>query len=96
MRTIPPPALIAIDMNTGKLVWEDNSVFEKILHGQWASPTVARIGGVDGSSQQQRTRVVISRTSLSPTFFVLDVRDRPQVLKQILEPPVAQHHRVAA
>src|SRR5713101_6940648 len=29
-----------------KVVWEDNSVGEKILHGQWASPTVAKIGGV--------------------------------------------------
>ena len=27
--------------------WEDNSVGEKILHGQWASPTVGKIGGVD-------------------------------------------------
>jgi outer membrane protein assembly factor BamB len=38
------PALIAVNKNTGKLVWEDNSVFDKILHGQWSSPTVAKIG----------------------------------------------------
>jgi outer membrane protein assembly factor BamB len=41
------PSIIALDKATGKLVWEDNSVGEKILHGQWASPTVGRIGGVD-------------------------------------------------
>jgi len=41
------PSIIAIDRTTGKLVWEDNSVGEKILHGQWASVTVGRIGGVD-------------------------------------------------
>ncbi|HEY2932861.1 MAG TPA: PQQ-binding-like beta-propeller repeat protein [Acidobacteriota bacterium] len=41
------PSIIALNKNTGKLVWEDNSVGERILHGQWASPTVARIGGVD-------------------------------------------------
>jgi outer membrane protein assembly factor BamB len=41
------PAIIAVNKKTGKLVWEDNSVFDKILHGQWASPTVGRIGGVD-------------------------------------------------
>jgi outer membrane protein assembly factor BamB len=41
------PAIIAINKKTGKLVWEDNSVFDKILHGQWSSPTVAKIGGVD-------------------------------------------------
>ena len=41
------PAIIAINKKTGKLVWEDNSVFDKILHGQWSSPTVAKLGGVD-------------------------------------------------
>ena len=41
------PALIAINKTTGKLVWEDNSVGDKILHGQWSTPTVGRIGGVD-------------------------------------------------
>ena len=30
----------------GKLVWEDNSVSDRILHGQWCSPTVGTIGGV--------------------------------------------------
>ncbi|HLL72076.1 MAG TPA: PQQ-binding-like beta-propeller repeat protein [Pyrinomonadaceae bacterium] len=41
------PAIIALNKTTGKLVWEDNSVFDKILHGQWSSPTVAKLGGVD-------------------------------------------------
>ena len=40
------PAIIAVNKKTGKLVWEDNSVQERILHGQWASPTVGTIGGV--------------------------------------------------
>lgn len=40
------PAIIALNKNTGKLVWEDNSVEERILHGQWSTPTVGRIGGV--------------------------------------------------
>src|SRR5688572_1320893 len=40
------PSIIAIDKNTGKLVWEDNSVGEKILHGQWSPPSVGTIGGV--------------------------------------------------
>jgi outer membrane protein assembly factor BamB len=40
------PAIIAVDKTTGKLVWEDNSVGEKILHGQWSSPAVGTIGGV--------------------------------------------------
>jgi outer membrane protein assembly factor BamB len=38
------PAIIAVDKTTGKLVWEDNSVGEKILHGQWSSAAVGQIG----------------------------------------------------
>jgi outer membrane protein assembly factor BamB len=40
------PAIIAVDKKTGKVLWEDNSVGEKILHGQWSSPAVGKIGGV--------------------------------------------------
>ena len=40
------PSIIAINKETGKLVWEDNSVEERILHGQWSTPSVATIGGV--------------------------------------------------
>ncbi len=41
------PAIIAINKTTGKLVWEDNSVEDRILHGQWSTPSVGKIGGVD-------------------------------------------------
>ena len=41
------PAIIAIDKLTGELVWVDNSVGDRILHGQWASPTVGNIDGID-------------------------------------------------
>ena len=40
------PSLIAIDRITGKLVWEDNSVGDRILHGQWSTPAVGNVGGV--------------------------------------------------
>ncbi len=40
------PAIIAIDRVTGELLWEDASPGDKILHGQWSTPTVATIGGV--------------------------------------------------
>jgi outer membrane protein assembly factor BamB len=40
------PAVIAVDKNTGKLVWEDNSVNDKILHGQWSTPAAGTIGSV--------------------------------------------------
>ena len=41
------PAIIALNKTTGKLVWEDNSVEDRILHGQWSTPSVGKIGGVD-------------------------------------------------
>ncbi|MFN7921552.1 MAG: PQQ-binding-like beta-propeller repeat protein [Bryobacteraceae bacterium] len=40
------PALIAVNKKTGKVVWEDNRVGERILHGQWSSPSVGRIGDI--------------------------------------------------
>jgi outer membrane protein assembly factor BamB len=40
------PAIIAINKKTGKKVWEDNSVGDRILHGQWSSPSVGKIGDV--------------------------------------------------
>jgi outer membrane protein assembly factor BamB len=40
------PAIIALNRHTGKLVWEDNSVGDRILHGQWSAPSVGTIGGV--------------------------------------------------
>src|SRR6188508_2074057 len=40
------PSIIALNKNTGKLVWEDNSPEDRILHGQWSTPAVGTIGGV--------------------------------------------------
>ncbi|HQZ18220.1 MAG TPA: PQQ-binding-like beta-propeller repeat protein [Vicinamibacteria bacterium] len=40
------PSIIAVNRRTGKLVWQDNSVGERILHGQWSSPAAGSIGGV--------------------------------------------------
>ncbi len=40
------PAIIAIKKESGELSWEDNSVEDRILHGQWSTPSVGRIGGV--------------------------------------------------
>ena len=39
------PAIFAVDKKTGKVVWEDASPGDKILHGQWAAATVAEVGG---------------------------------------------------
>jgi outer membrane protein assembly factor BamB len=41
------PSIIAVNKKTGKLAWEDNSVGDKILHGQWSSAAVGKIGDVN-------------------------------------------------
>src|SRR3984957_9661867 len=38
------PAIIALNKKSGKLIWEDNPVHDKILHGQWSSAAVGKIG----------------------------------------------------
>jgi outer membrane protein assembly factor BamB len=40
------PSFFAVDKNTGKVLWTDNSPGINILHGQWSSPAVAVIDGV--------------------------------------------------
>ena len=40
------PSIIAVEIESGKLKWEDNSVGDRILHGQWSTPAVGDIGGV--------------------------------------------------
>lgn len=40
------PSFIAVNKNTGRVVWQDNSPGEGILHGQWSSPAFAVVDGV--------------------------------------------------
>jgi outer membrane protein assembly factor BamB len=40
------PAIVALELATGKLVWEDASPGDRILHGQWSTPAVGTIDGV--------------------------------------------------
>jgi outer membrane protein assembly factor BamB len=40
------PSFLAVNRNTGKVVWQDHSPGEAILHGQWSSAALATIDGV--------------------------------------------------
>jgi outer membrane protein assembly factor BamB len=40
------PSFIAVNKNTGKLVWKDSSPGDKIMNGQWANPAAAEVNGV--------------------------------------------------
>ncbi|NQV24939.1 MAG: PQQ-binding-like beta-propeller repeat protein [Rhodopirellula sp.] len=45
---LPAPnaaSFVALDRNTGELLWSDKSPGANILHGQWSSPTVAEFNG---------------------------------------------------
>jgi outer membrane protein assembly factor BamB len=42
------PSFMAVNKNTGDVIWTDNTPFDKVLHGQWGS---AAIGIVDGKAQ---------------------------------------------
>ena len=39
------PSFIALDRNTGELLWTDKSPGKNILHGQWSSPTIGTFNG---------------------------------------------------
>ncbi len=41
------PSFLAVDARTGKVVWQRSDPGERILHGQWSSPALGRIGGAD-------------------------------------------------
>jgi len=39
------PSFMAVDKNSGKVLWTDASPGDNILHGQWSSPAYAVLGG---------------------------------------------------
>jgi outer membrane protein assembly factor BamB len=40
------PSFLAVNKNTGKVVWQDNSPGSNILHGQWSSPALGEVNGL--------------------------------------------------
>ncbi len=40
------PTFVALDKNSGKVIWTDNSPGANVLHGQWSSPAYAVLDGV--------------------------------------------------
>ena len=73
------PAIIALNKNTGKLVWEDNSVEDRILHGQWSTPSVGKIGGVVQVVQRAGRRLG-ARLRSADRQEALGVRHQPEGL----------------
>ena len=44
--SVNAPSFIAMDKNTGEVLWTDGSPGPNILHGQWSSPAVGELAGV--------------------------------------------------
>lgn len=40
------PSFIAVDKNTGKVLWQDKSPGTNVLHGQWSAPAIGVFDGV--------------------------------------------------
>ena len=40
------PSFLAVNKHTGKVVWQDSSPGDRILHGQWSSPALGEVNGV--------------------------------------------------
>ena len=94
------PGVIALDKATGKLVWEDNpTVGEKILHGQWSSPAVGRIGDtlqvVIGQGDGW-VRGFDAKTGKRLWEFDLNPKDSvwPKTRNEVISTPVIQNNIV--
>ena len=37
--------MVCINKNTGELVWEQNYPEDRVLHGQWSSPSMGIVNG---------------------------------------------------
>jgi outer membrane protein assembly factor BamB len=93
------PALIAIDKVTGELAWEDNSVTDKILHGQWSTPSVGNIGGVDQVVSAQGdgwVRGYEVKTGKKLWEFDMNPKDSvwPKTRNEVISTPVIYDNKV--
>lgn len=41
------PVFVALNKNTGAVLWTDNSPGSNVMHGQWSSPACGLLGGVE-------------------------------------------------
>ena len=93
------PSIIALNKNTGKLVWEDNSVGDRILHGQWSTPSVGKIAGVDQVISAQGdgwVRGYEPQTGKKLWEFDLNPKQAvwPKDRNEVIATPVIYHDRI--
>ena len=93
------PSIIALNKRTGKLVWEDNSVGDRILHGQWSTPAVGNVEGVDQVVMGQGDGWVRGYEALTGKKlweFDMNPKDSvwPKTRNSIISTPVIYDNRV--
>ena len=87
------PAIIAVNKDTGKVVWEDASPGDRILHGQWSTPSVGRVGDVDMVVMGQGdgfVRGYVAQTGEKLWEFDMNPKDSvwPKTRNEIISTPV--------
>ena len=97
------PSFIAVNKNTGELVWESDLPGENILHGQWSNPAYAEINGVpqvilpggDGwvYSLEPETGKLIWKFDCNPKDSVWELGGRG-TRNAIISTPVIYNNRV--
>jgi outer membrane protein assembly factor BamB len=93
------PAIIAVNKNNGELVWEDNSVEDRILHGQWSTPSYGKIGGVDMIVSAQGDGWVRGYEALTgKKLWEFDTNPKdsvwPRTRNEVIATPVIYQNRV--
>ena len=93
------PSIVAIHKDTGAWVWEDNSVEDRILHGQWSTPSVGEIGGVVQVVSAQGdgwVRGYVAETGEKLWEFDTNPKDSvwPRTRNEVISTPVIYANRV--
>ncbi len=94
------PAIIALNKTTGKLVWEDNSVEDRILHGQWSTPTVGRSAASVQVDLRRRATAgsAATRRRSGKKLWEFDTNPKdsvwPRTRNEIIATPVIYENRV--
>jgi len=92
------PSIIALNKSTGELLWEDNSVEDRILHGQWSTPSVGRIGGVVQVVSAQGDGWVRGYTLEGMKLWEFDTNPKdsvwPRTRNELIATPVIVEDRV--
>ena len=93
------PSIVAINRDTGEWVWEDNSVEDRILHGQWSTPSVGEIDGVVQVVSAQGdgwVRGYVAETGEKLWEFDTNPKDSvwPRTRNEVISTPVVSDNRV--